>query len=99
MASGGLGNGLQVGATELAQVLGVDGLRLLLRQVAEAPVGRVGLQQRVVGRAAGGAVVPAAELLFVEDAGLDTMEKPFTPGCVASCVGGPTCSESLHVQR
>src|SRR3954465_4127395 len=34
----GLGDGLQVRAAELAQVLAVDGLRLLLRQVAEAPV-------------------------------------------------------------
>src|SRR3954451_20794937 len=68
--SGGLGDRLQVAAAEAAQVLGVDGLRLLLRQVAEAPVRRVGLQQRVVGRAAAGVVVPAAELLLVEHAGL-----------------------------
>src|SRR3954470_10772711 len=69
--SGGHGDRLQVAAAEAAQVLGVDGLRLLLRQVAEAPVRRVGLQQRVVGRAAAGAVVPVAELLLVEHAGLD----------------------------
>jgi hypothetical protein len=62
--SGGLGDGPQVPAAEAAQVLGVDGLRLLLRQVAEAPVARVGLPQRVVGRAQTGAVVLGAQLLL-----------------------------------
>jgi len=77
--SGGLGDRLQVTAAEAAQVLGVDGLRLL-RQVAEAPVRRVGPQQRVVRRAAAGAVVPVAERLLVAQAGLDRGDEAVEDG-------------------
>lgn len=48
------------------QVPGVDLLRLVLGEVGEAPVVRVGLEERVVGRSQSGVLVPAAQLLLVE---------------------------------